>query len=101
MRAVSFCAALAVAWLPAAASAQSITLTEADALARLSSESPRARAARASVEIARADVLGAGRWPNPRFTFTRESVSGVTEHMVMVAQPLPVSGRRGFEQQAA
>jgi outer membrane protein, heavy metal efflux system len=101
MRAAVFCAALATAFVPVSVGAQSLNLTEADALARLSPDSPRARAARAGIEIARADVLNAGRWPNPRVTFDRESVAGVTENIVMVAQPLPVTGRRGLEVQAA
>ena len=75
MRTALFCAALAAALVPADVGAQSLNLTEADALARLSPESPRARAARAGVDVARADVLSAGRWPNPRMTFDRE-VSG-------------------------
>jgi outer membrane protein, heavy metal efflux system len=101
MRTAVLCAVLAAALVPTRLGAQSVNLTEADALARLSAESPRARAARAGVDIARAEVLSAGRWPNPRLTVDRESVAGVTEHMVMVAQPLPVTGRRGLEVQAA
>ena len=101
MRTALFCAAVAAALVPVTAGAQSVRLTEADALARLSADSPRARAARAGVEVARADVLNVGRWPNPRVTVDRESVAGVTEHIVMVAQPLPITGRRGFEVQAA
>ena len=102
MRSAALCAALAaVALAPAPVSAQSIALTESDALARLSMDSPRARAARAGVDIARVDVLAASRWPNPRVTWDRESVAGVTEHMVMVAQPLPITGRRGLDADAA
>jgi outer membrane protein, heavy metal efflux system len=101
MRRTAFCAALAAALWPSVAGAQSLTLTESDALARLSADSPRARAVRAAVEVARADVLSAARWPNPRLTYDRESVAGVTEHMVMVAQPLPITGRRGLDVQAA
>src|SRR5262245_20533196 len=101
MRTAVFCAAVAAALAAAPAGAQSVALTEGEALARLSLESPRARAARAGVEIARADVLSAGRWPNPRFTYDRESVAGVTEHIVMVAQPLPITGRRRFDVDAA
>jgi outer membrane protein, heavy metal efflux system len=101
MRTSVFCAVLAAALAPTSLAAQSLNLTEADALARLSAESPRARAARAGVEIARADVLSAGRWPNPRVTFDREAVAGVTENIVTVAQPLPITGRRGLEVQAA
>jgi cobalt-zinc-cadmium efflux system outer membrane protein len=34
-------------------------------------------------------------------TYDRESVAGITEHMVMVAQPLPITGRRALEVDAA
>jgi cobalt-zinc-cadmium efflux system outer membrane protein len=99
MRVVVFCATFAA--IASVAGAQSLTLTESDALARLSADSPRVRAMRAGIDVARVDLLTAGRWPNPRFTYDRESVAGVTEHMLMVAQPLPVTGRRGFEVDAA
>jgi cobalt-zinc-cadmium efflux system outer membrane protein len=101
MRTVVLCVTLAVITLPSSAGAQSLPLTESDALLRLSPDSPRVRAIRAAVDVARADVLAAGRWPNPRLTFDRESVAGVTESMWTIAQPLPISGRRGLEQQAA
>jgi cobalt-zinc-cadmium efflux system outer membrane protein len=76
-------------------------LTESDALARLSTSSPRVRAIRAGIDVARVDVLSAGRWPNPRVNWDRQSVSGVTEHYFTVSQLLPTSGRRGLEVQAA
>ena len=101
MRRVVSYAALAVVLVPAAAVGQSITLTEENALARLSAASPRVRAIRASIDLARADVLAASRWPNPRITFDRESAAGVTENMTMVAQVLPITGRRGLDIQAA
>jgi outer membrane protein, heavy metal efflux system len=101
MRTLLVCAALATAVLPASVGAQTIKLTEAEALAQLGSETPRALAARAAVDVARADILAAGRWPNPRFTVNRESVAGVAENMFMVAQPLPITGRRGLEVRAA
>ena len=101
MRTVVFCATFAAIALPAVVGAQSLTLTESDALARLSADSPRVRALRAGIDIARVDVLTAGRWPNPRVTFDRESVAGITENIVMVAQGLPISGRRGLEVDAA
>src|SRR5437867_450035 len=97
----AICVALAAAVMPASVGAQSTALAESDALARLSADSPRARAIRAGVDVARVDVLSAARWPNPRFTWDRESVAGVTEHLVMVTQPLPVTGRRGLDVQAA
>jgi outer membrane protein, heavy metal efflux system len=100
MRTAVLCAIVAMA-VPSHARAQSVPLTEAEALARLSADSPRLRAIRAAVDVARADVLAAGRWPNPRLTYDRESVAGVTENMTMVAQPLPITGRRGLEVQAA
>ena len=83
--------------LPAGVGAQTLSLTESQALARLSDESPRVRAARAAVEVARADVLAAGRWPNPRVTFNRESVLGIAENYLTVTQALPVGGRRELD----
>lgn len=77
------------------------TMTEADALARLSTDSPRVRAIRSGIELARADVLSASRWPNPRLYVGRESVAGVTETITSVLQPLPVTGQRRFETASA
>jgi cobalt-zinc-cadmium efflux system outer membrane protein len=93
--------AFAVLILPAGASAQSLSLTEAEALARLSPASPYVRALRAEVDVARADVAAASRWPNPRATVNRESSAGVTEYITTVTQPLPVTGRRGLDTAAA
>ena len=93
--------ALALAVLPASAGAQSSPLTEAQALAQLTPENPRVRAINAPIDVARADVLAAGRWPNPRVTYDRESVAGVTEHLAMVGQALPITGRRPLEVSAA
>jgi len=101
MRRVALCAALAAALMPSSVGAQTLVLTESDALARLSTGSPRVRAIRAGIEIARVDVLAADRWPNPRLTFDRESVAGTTEYITTLAQPLPITGRRGFEVRAA
>ena len=101
MRCVVPCAALAMALMPSLAGAQSLSLSEADVLSRLSAESPRVRAIRAGIDIARAGVLSAGRWPNPRFIEDREAVAGVIEYLTMVAQPLPITGRRGLEVEAA
>lgn len=97
---VSRMAAAILLW-PAVAVAQSTPLTEAEALARLSDDSPIVQAARAGVEIARADVMSASRWPNPRITFNREAVAGVAETMWLVNQPLPITGRRQLEADAA
>ena len=94
-------AVLAAVFVPLGAGAQTLTLTESDALARLSPNSPRVQAIRAEVDIARVDVLAAGRWPNPQPSVTRESVAGVTEYLTTVSQVLPVTGRRGLDVQAA
>ena len=101
MRALVLCAVLAAAFMPSKAGAQSLPLTESEVLARLSPASPRVRAMRAGVDLARADVLMAGRWPNPRVTVDRESVGGVTEFMSTVSQALPINGYRGLQIQAA
>jgi cobalt-zinc-cadmium efflux system outer membrane protein len=94
-------AALTVVLLPSTLAAQTSPLTEADALARLSPASPRVAAIRAAIDIARADLAAASRWPNPRLSITRESVAGVAEHMTTVLQPLPLTGRRNLEIKAA
>ena len=99
MRGVVLCAVLAA--VPAGAGAQSMSLTEAEAVAKLSPDSPRVRAIRAGVDVARAESSAASRWPNPRLTIDRESVAGATEYLTMVAQPLPIWGRRDLEMQAA
>lgn len=101
MRTCLVCAAVAVLFVPAGARAQSMVLTEAEALSQLGSGSARVQAARAAVDVARADILAAGRWPNPRFTFNREAVAGIAEDMLMVSQVLPVTGRRRLEIGAA
>ena len=69
MRRARLCAGLAVVCLPLGAGAQSLTLTESEALTRLSADGPRVRALQAPIEVTRADVLAADRWPNPRFSF--------------------------------
>lgn len=101
MRPSLVCVALTALLVPSASGAQSLPLTEAQALARLSSESARARALRADIPVARAAVLDASRWPNPRATVDREAVAGVSETLTTVLQPLPITGRRGLERRAA
>jgi outer membrane protein, heavy metal efflux system len=102
MRALLLRATLAaLLFLPSSARAQTLSLTESEALARLSPESPRVRAIRSAVEIARADVLAAGRWPNPRMTIDREAVAGTTEYILSVGQLLPLNGHRGLQVHAA
>jgi cobalt-zinc-cadmium efflux system outer membrane protein len=101
MRTFLVCAAFTAAVVPASARAQTMPLTESQVVAQLGAGSPRVVAARAAVDVARADILAAARWPNPRVTFNREAVAGVAEDMFMVAQPLPITGRRRFDISAA
>jgi cobalt-zinc-cadmium efflux system outer membrane protein len=101
MRAFIVRATLAAALVPAGVGAQSLSLTESQALALLSPASPRVQAIRAAVDLARADVAAAGRWPNPRATINRESSAGVSEHIVTVGQVLPITGRRGLDRASA
>jgi hypothetical protein len=61
MRIVVLCATVGAFVLPPTAGAQSLPLTEVQALARLSAASPRVRAIRAGIDVARADVLAARR----------------------------------------
>jgi cobalt-zinc-cadmium efflux system outer membrane protein len=100
MRMLCVCAAL-VGLLPANASAQMVMLTEAEVLAQFGTGNARVQAAQAVVDVARADVLVASRWPNPRVGANREAVAGVAENLVTVSQPLPITGRRGLELSAA
>ena len=86
---------------PSSAGAQSQSISEAEALARLSPDSPRVRAIRAAVDIARADVAAASRWPYPRLVYDREAVASVTEHITTIGQTLPITGRRGLDVDAA
>ena len=101
MRGAMLCATVACACWPSLAGAQSIALTEAEVLARLTADSVRVRAIRSPIEIARAAVLAADRLPNPRASVERQAVAGVTEYYASVTQPLPLTGRRPLERQAA
>ena len=59
MRAVFVRVTLAMVLLPASAGAQTLSLTEAQALAQLTPDNPRVRAINAPIAVARADVLAA------------------------------------------
>ncbi len=101
MRALSKCAALLVLMTPASVSAQPVPITESDLLSRITESALRVQAIQSAIDVARADVLAASRWPNPRVTFDREAAAGVTENIATVGQILPITGRRGLEIRAA
>jgi cobalt-zinc-cadmium efflux system outer membrane protein len=87
---------LCSAWQALPALAQQ-PMTESEVLARVSLESPRARAIRAQADLVRADALGARRLLNPSLTASREAVSGVTEQYLLLSQALPITGRRRLQ----
>jgi outer membrane protein, heavy metal efflux system len=94
------CVLLLLLICPGLAVAQQV-LTEAEAVTRLSLESPRARGARAEVDLVKAEAMAAGRFPNPSLTVSREAVAGSSEGYFLVSQSLPVWGRRGLQAEAA
>jgi cobalt-zinc-cadmium efflux system outer membrane protein len=96
----SLCVA-ALALVGSNAAYAQMVLTEAEALARLSADSPRVRTLRAEIDVAEADAAAASRFPNPRLTLSREAVAGIAEDFWLVSQPLPVTGRRNLEAHAA
>ena len=91
-------AALLIVSVPAASQT---VLPEAEAIARLAADSPRARAIRAGVDVARAEALAAARYPNPRLAVDREAVAGIAETLTTILQPLPITGRRSLERESA
>lgn len=88
-----------------AALAQSAVWSEDAALARYRAESPRLAAARQQVNVARAVLVGAGRFPNPTLDLGREQVftpDGPTEQNRLGLQAvLPLAGRLGLERARA
>ncbi len=102
MPAPKVCAALLLPVLAAAAvHAQVTPISEAEALARLSPDSPRVRALGAQVDLARAGVALSRRLPNPQVSLSREAAGGLSEYYTLVTQVLPITGRRGLEIQAS
>jgi outer membrane protein, heavy metal efflux system len=101
MRTRPWCVTVALVVVMCASANAQIVLTEADALSRLSPESPRVKALRSSIGVVRAETFAIGTWPNPRLYIGREAVAGVAETMITVAQPLPITGRRSLERSGA
>jgi len=76
-------------------------LTETQALLRLSSASPLARALALQIELARATARTEGLPPNGSIALSREDASGVAETYFLYQQSLPITGRRNFLRRAA
>src|SRR5918995_707856 len=88
---------------PAASPGQSLTLTEARAMARRTS--PELAGARQAVAAAQGRERQAGTFPNPVLTYGREQTSreGETnwQNMVTLDQPIEIGGQRGARRRAA
>jgi len=76
-------------------------LSEREALLRLSSASPQARALALQIELARATARTEGLSPNGSVTFSREDAAGIAETYFLYQQSLPITGRRNFLRRAA
>lgn len=76
------------------------TLSRAELLARLAQGEWRLAALDARLALARAEVLAAGRVPNPSLGLEREELfadgDGLPEHELRLSWPLELSGRRGL-----
>jgi cobalt-zinc-cadmium efflux system outer membrane protein len=86
--------------LPQSAAPEPRPITLEEAL-RLAESSPSGRAVALEVERARAAVGATGLWPNPGFSLDREQTFGFIERFITVSIPIPISGRRGLEKEAA
>ena len=81
-----------------AAGPRRITLEEA---LRLAEEAPVAAVLDREADLARAEVRGAGLWPNPDLLFSREEAAGTEDRFANITVPLPLSGRLSLERSAA
>lgn len=89
--------------LPLAVWAQA-PLTEAEAVRLGLARAEVADLERGAVQAAEADVLAAGRLPNPTLSYSRERVDGTpdtVEQTWMLEQAVDLSGRRGLHREAA
>ncbi len=96
------CLMLAGLLAPAVASAQ---LTEEEAVQRVLARPEVRDRVEGDVDVARADAVRAGLWPNPILSFTREEIrggpAGASEDLGLVTQTFDLSGRRGLRADAA
>ncbi len=109
MRAVSLAAALAavLAAAPTAAEPSPTEVTPDQAVALFRSRSPRLAAARAAIDVAATDVIGARIYPNPTLGVMSSSTvhgvatSGETQTVVTLDVPLLIGHQRGRRERAA
>ena len=104
--AVALCAWPAAAQAPAGA-ALPATVTIDQVMTLLEERSPRTAADRASIDVAAADRLTARTLPNPSISYggvhlvSGLSTGAVTQHQVVVEQPLLIFGQRNAREQEA
>jgi cobalt-zinc-cadmium efflux system outer membrane protein len=82
------------------------SLTEAQYVDKVMSASLEAKVLEAEAQLAQAEAVGAGAWPNPRLEWQRQpnpSEAGFAggEHVAVASIPLVLSGRLGLEADAA
>lgn len=77
-----------------------LRLTEREAMDRFLANDPRMRALAAGIDEVRAAQAERAQPPNPSATWSRESVQRAHDTFLLVRQELPVSGRRGYLQEA-
>jgi cobalt-zinc-cadmium efflux system outer membrane protein len=94
---VGLLACLATGGVSAADGPRALSLEEA---LRLAATAPAAQAVALEVQRAEADIAGAGLWPNPEVSFSREA-AGEIEQVTALSQTLPWSGRLSLEKSAA
>lgn len=99
---------LAVAAFAAPAGAQpegpGAVLTEAEVVERALARPALGDAIDGSVDVARAESIREGLWPNPSLSYSRERIDGTgetTEDELWLSQRLEISGRRGLRSSAA
>ena len=81
-----------------AAEPRRITLEEALSLAE---RAPMAAVLVREEDLARAGLRGAGLWPNPELSLSREEAGGSEDRFADVTIPIPLTGRLSLERSAA
>ncbi len=79
-------------------------LSESEALRIGMSRSEIADQANGAIGEAEADLMEAGKWPNPTLDYTRERINGspgTTEQTWQISQTFDISGRRSIKKEAA
>src|SRR5262245_6787499 len=101
---VSVVSSLLVLCAGAGAIAEDAALTEAEAVSKGLSRPAVEDIVDGATDLARADAVEAGLWPNPSVSYSREQTygsGGTAEDYAWLSQVLDLSGRRGLRRRAA